>query len=69
MSVKDFLKSRTNREGYVKESDPDIVGLDFNIMRQDYEQGVQRGETTGIAAMDQNLSWMRGHQNCWTGWP
>ena len=68
MGISEFLKERSNRTGYVEEKDPDVVELDFNIMKQDYEQGVQRGESTGIREMDENLSWMRGHQNCWTGW-
>lgn len=68
MGIDEFLKSRTTKTGYKEEKDPDIVDLDYNIMRQDYEKGVQRGESTGIPEMDENLSWMRGHQNCWTGW-
>lgn len=68
MSIKEFLASRTTHQGFKEQKDPDIVDLDFNIMRQDYENGVQRGESTGIPEMNENLSWMRGHQNCWTGW-
>lgn len=69
MGISEFLKARTTHKGYKEEVDPDIVDLDFNVMRQDYEQGVQIGETTGIKELDHNLSWMRGHQNCWSGWP
>ena len=68
MSFSDFIKKQNNKTGYREETDPDIVDLDLNIMKQDYEQGVQVGEKTGVDAMDKNLSWMRGHQNCWTGW-
>ena len=68
MSLEKFLESRSNRTGYKEKQDPDIVDLDFNLMKQDYELGVQRGEETGVGEMNENFSWMRGHQNCWTGW-
>lgn len=68
MGLSEFLKERSTKTGYKEEQDPDIVSLDFNIMEQDYTKGVQKGEETGIKEMDDNFSWMRGHQNCWTGW-
>ena len=69
MSLSKFLKQKSNLTGFKSEKDPDVIGLDFNIMQQDHENGVQIAESCEIPQMSKNFAWMRGHQNCWTGFP
>lgn len=69
MSLEKFLKGKKSLKGFREEKDPDIVGLDLNIMKQDHTNGVARGVDCNILEMSENFSWMRGHQNCWTGFP
>ena len=68
-NLKQFLKSKSNLKGFKEEKDSDIIGLDIDIMKQDHANGVQIGEDCMIPKMRENFAWMRGHQNCWTGFP
>ena len=69
MSLTEFLKDKKSLKGFQVEKDPDIIGLDFNIMKQDYTDGVQIADDCMIPQMKENFAWMRGHQNCFTGFP
>jgi len=69
MSLSEFLKNKSKLTGFKVEKDPDVIGLDFNIMKQDHEQGVQIADDCMIPQMRPHFAWMRGHQNCWTGFP
>ena len=69
MGLSEFLKNKKSLNGFKEEIDPDIIGLDFDIMKQDHEKGVQIADSCEIPHMKNNCAWMRGHQNCWTGFP
>ena len=69
MGLNDFLKNRSSLKGYSSEVDPDIIGLDFEIMKQEHATGVKIADSCDIPQMKDNFAWMRGHQNCWTGFP
>lgn len=69
MSLDDFLKGKKSLNGFKERIDPDIIGLDFDIMKQDHTNGVQIADPCMIDQMSNNFAWMRGHQNCWTGFP
>lgn len=69
MSLDNFLKNKKSLNGFKDELDPDVIGLDFNIMKQDHTNGVQVADPCMIDRMSKNFAWMRGHQNCWTGFP
>jgi len=69
MSLDKFLAEKKSLSGFNVEKDPDIIGLDLNIMKQDYEKGVQIAEPCQIEHMKDKFAWMRGDQNCWTGFP
>ena len=69
MGLSEFLKNKKSLNGFKEEIDPDIIGLDFDIMKQDHEKGVQIADSCEIPHMKNNFAWMRGHQNCWTGFP
>lgn len=69
MSLAKFLDGKKSLNGFKEEKDPDVIGLDFNIMQQDYDHGVQVADPCMIDQMSKHFAWMRGHQNCWTGFP
>ena len=69
MSLDKFLKGKKSLKGFKEELDPDVVGLDFEIMKQDHANGVQIADHCMIDQMSSHFAWMRGHQNCWTGFP
>ena len=69
MALKEFLDGKKSLKGFKAELDPDVVGLDFDIMKQDHANGVQIADHCMIDQMAGNFAWMRGHQNCWTGFP
>ncbi len=69
MSINKFLKERSTHKGFKTEVDPDVIGLDFDIMTQDHEKGVRVAESCMIKELDGNFKWMRGFQNCFTGFP
>jgi len=69
MSLSKFLKDKKSLKGFKDEIDPDVIGLDFDIMKQDHANGVQIADHCRIKHMSDNFAWMRGHQNCWTGFP
>jgi len=69
MALDDFLKKRSNFTGFTDQKDPDIIGLDFGIMEQEHVKGVQVADSCMIDQMKENFAWMKGHQNCWTGFP
>lgn len=67
MSLSEFLKSKKSLNGFKERVDPDIVGLDFDIISQEHENGVQMAESCCIDHMGKHFAWMRGNQNCFTG--
>ena len=69
MSLDEFLKGKKSLSGFKERLDPDVVGLNLDIMKQDHANGVQIAEPCMIDQMSNNFAWMRGHQNCWTGFP
>ncbi len=69
MSLQDFLNNKKSLSGFKEEVDPDIIGIDLNIMKQEHQNGVKIADPCGIDEMTENFAWMRGHQNCWTGYP
>ena len=69
MSLQEFLNSKKSLKGFKKEKDPDIIGLDIDIMKQEHEHGVKTADRCCVEWMSENFAWMRGHQNCWTGYP
>lgn len=69
MSLDNFLKGKKSLKGFKEELDPDIIGLDFDIMKQDHANGVQIADSCMVDQMSKNFAWMRGQQNCWTGFP
>ena len=69
MSLSEFLKSKKSLNGFTQEKDPDVIGLNLDIMKQDYANGVQIADPCMIDQMSEHFAWMRGHQNCWTGFP
>jgi len=69
MSLQDFLKTKHNLTGFREEVDPEIIGLDFNIITQEHTNGVQVADSCMIEEMKKNFAWKRGFQNCWTGFP
>lgn len=69
MSLQKFLNNKKSLKGFKEESDPDVIGIDLNIMNQELDQGVKIADPCGIEAMTEHFAWMKGHQNCWTGYP
>ena len=69
MSLAEFLKKRTTHSGFKSETKKDIIGLDLDIMKQDHANGVKIAEYCHVPEMREYFAWMRGHQNCWTGYP
>lgn len=69
MSLKDHLQKQKNLKGFKTEGDPDIVGIDTNIIEQEYRDGVQLADSCRIPQMEEHFCWKRGFQNCWTGFP
>lgn len=69
MSFKEFIKNKKSLSGFKEEADPDVIGLDFDIMKQDHVNGVQIADSCEVQGMKTNFAWMRGDQNCWTGFP
>ncbi len=69
MSVAEFLKTKKSLKGFNEEKDSDIITLDLGIMTQEHEHGVTIADSCCVDAMKDNFAWMRGHQNCWTGFP
>ena len=68
-NLKEFLKSKQNLKGFKEEKNSDVIGLDIDIMKQDHANGVQIGDDCMVNDMREHFAWMRGHQNCWTGFP
>lgn len=69
MGLNDFLKNRSTLKGFKEEKDPDVIGLDFDIMKQEHKTGVKVADSCEIDQMKEHFAWMKGHQNCWTGFP
>jgi hypothetical protein len=69
MSLDKFLAGKKNLNGFHVEKDPDIIGLDFSIIEQEHKEGIQIADNCMIDQMSECFAWMRGHQNCWTGFP
>ena len=69
MSLDKFLEGKKRLNGFHVEQDPDIIGLDFSIIEQEHSKGVQIADSCMIREMEECFAWMRGHQNCWTGFP
>ncbi len=69
MSLKEFIKSKPNLKGFHVEADPDTIGLDFNIMKQEHKNGVQLADPCRIDQMKEHFAWKRGHQNAHIGFP
>lgn len=69
MSLRKFISQRPNLKGFKDEIDPEIIGLDFDIISQERETGVQVAESCMVDEMKENFAWKRGFQNCWTGFP
>ena len=69
MSLRKFIASKPNLKGYKNETDPEIIGLDFNIITQEHTSGVQLADSCMIDEMKENFAWKRGFQNCFTGFP
>lgn len=67
MSLDDFLKGKKSLNGFKEEKDPDIIGLDFDIISQEHKEGMQLADSCMIDEMSEHFAWMRGNQNCWTG--
>jgi len=69
MGLDEFLKGKKSLNGFKEEKDPDVISLDLEIMKQDHANGVQIADPCMIGHMNKHFAWMRGHQNCWTGFP
>ena len=69
MSLAEFLAKKKSLNGFKEEKDKDIISLDFSIIEQEHEAGVQIADNCMIPTMSPFFGWMRGHQNCWTGFP
>jgi hypothetical protein len=69
MALDDFLNERSSLKGFKEEKDPDIIGLDLEIMKQEHKDGVKIADYCEVEHMRENFAWMKGHQNCWTGFP
>lgn len=69
MGIDEFLKKRSTLTGFQTEKDADIIGLDLNIMQQEHVKGVKTADSCCIPYLADKFAWMRGHQNCITGFP
>lgn len=67
MSLSEFLKQKKSLSGFKNELDPDIIGLDLDIIRQEHINGMQIADHCRVDHMAKNFAWMRGNQNCFTG--
>ena len=71
MGFSDFVQEREKlKKGQeIKRSNQDICEVSLDLLENEYSQGVQMGVSTGIHQLDDILKYLRGTQNCYTGYP
>ena len=71
MGYEEFARERQKlKEGKdIVRSNKDICDISIDLLKNEYENGVQMGVSTGIHQLDDTLKYLRGTQNCYTGYP
>lgn len=69
MSLKDFISQRQTSKLSFFEDEKDQIAVNFDLLKEEYEQGAQLAESCMIPGLANHFSWKRGFQNCWTGFP
>lgn len=71
MSLKDFIKNNKDHKtgSEINRVNPDVCEISRELLLNEFDNGVQKGESSGVRELDEVYKILRGSQNCFTGYP
>ena len=71
MSLTDFINSQKTAKtgGIIRKISPDFSPISDDLLLNEFNNGVQIGESSGVIHLDEVFKFLRGSQNVFMGFP